>query len=109
MGQIFLARTGREEIMSQARIIAMIRARVMPLINNAKALLNWGVDAKDECGRTALMRAAYDGGADTVRTLLRKGANVNARDIADATALTMATAGGCDEIMQLLKEAGAKD
>ena len=95
--------------MPQARIIAIIRARVMPLINNAKALLNWGVDAKDECGRTALMRAAYDGDTDTVRTLLGRGASVNTRDVSDATALTMAIAGGCDEIVQLLKEAGAKD
>ena len=95
--------------MSQTGIVALIRARVMPLINNAKALLNWGVDAKDECGRTALMRAAYDGDTDTVRTLLSRGANVSAKDLSDATALTMATAGGCDEIVQLLKEAGAKD
>jgi ankyrin repeat protein len=95
--------------MSQASIIALIRARVAPLINNAKALLNWGVDVKDECGRTALMRAAYDGSADTVKTLLGRGANVNARDLSDATALTMAIAGGRDEIERLLKEAGAKE
>ena len=95
--------------MSQASIVALIRARVMPLINNVKALLNWGVDAKDECGRTALMRAAYDGDTDTVKTLLGKGANVNARDLSNATALTMATAGGCDEIERLLKETGAKE
>lgn len=95
--------------MSQASIIAMIRARVMPLINNAKALLNSGVDVKDECGRTALMRAAYDGNTNIVKTLLGRGANVNARDVADATALTLAISGGCDEIEQLLRDAGAKE
>ncbi len=95
--------------MSQAGIVALIRAWVMPLINNAKALLNWGVDTKDECGRTALMRAAFSGDTDTVKTLLGGGANVNAIDIADATALTLATAGGRDEIVQLLREAGAKE
>ena len=95
--------------MSQAHIVALIRARAMLLINNAKTLLNRGVDAEDECGRTALMRAAYDGDTDTVRTLLGRGANVNARDVADATALTMAISGGCDEIVQLLKGAGAED
>lgn len=95
--------------MSQASIIAMIRARVMPLINNAKALLNLGVDVKDECGRTALMRAAYDGNTNIVKTLLGRGANVNARDVADATALTLAISGGCGEIEQLLRDAGAKE
>lgn len=95
--------------MSQASIIAMIRARVMPLINSAKALLNSGVDVKDECGRTALMRAAYDGNTNIVKTLLGRGANVNARDVADATALTLAISGGCDEIEQLLRDAGAKE
>ena len=95
--------------MSQASIIALIRARVIPLINSAKALLNSGVDAKDECGRTALMRAAYDGNTNIVKTLLGRGANVNARDVADATALTMAISGGCDEIEQLLRDAGAKE
>ncbi len=95
--------------MSQTRIIALIRAWVMRLINNARALLNWGVDTKDECGRTALMRAAYDGDTNIVKTLLGRGANVNERDVADATALTMATAGGCNEIVQLLREAGAKE
>ena len=49
-------------------ILALVKA----LINNAKALLNRGVNAKDECGRTALMRAAYSGSTDTVKTLMGK-------------------------------------
>jgi ankyrin repeat protein len=79
------------------------------LINHAKASLNKGVNAKDECGRTALMRAAHHGSADNVKTLLDMGADVNASDLWDVTALTMATAQGRDDIVLLLREAGAKE
>jgi ankyrin repeat protein len=61
-------------------------------LNNAKAWLNKGVNAKDECGRTALMRAAHRGSADNVKTLLDMGADVNLSDLWDVTALIMATA-----------------
>jgi ankyrin repeat protein len=77
--------------------------------NNAKALLNKGVNAKDECGRTALMRAAHHGSADNVKILLDMGADVNLCDLWDVTALIMATARGRDDIVLLLREAGAKE
>lgn len=86
-------------------ILALLRT----LTNNAKALLNKGVNAKDECGRTALMRAAHHGSADNVKTLLDMGADVNASDLWDVTALIMATARGRDDIVLLLREAGAKE
>ena len=95
--------------MARAQIMTSMRARVKTLINNAGARLNRGVDAKDECGRTALMRAAYRGSIDAVKTLMDKCANVNARDLWDVTALTLANAQGRDEIVRLLKEAGAKE
>ncbi|RJP16707.1 MAG: ankyrin repeat domain-containing protein [Candidatus Abyssobacteria bacterium SURF_5] len=84
-------------------IIAPLKA----LLRKVRALLN-NVNAKDECGRTALMKAAYNGSADAVKALLNNGADVNARDPWDVTALTMATAQGRNEIVQLLKKAGAK-
>jgi ankyrin repeat protein len=79
------------------------------LINNAKTLLNKDVNAKDDCGRTALMRAAHHGSADNVKTLLDMGADVNASDLWNVTALIMATAQGRDDIVLLLREAGAKE
>ena len=79
------------------------------LVDKAKALLNKGVNVKDECGRTALMRAAYHGSADNVKRLLDMGADVNASDLWDVTALIMATATGRDDIVLLLREAGAKE
>jgi ankyrin repeat protein len=79
------------------------------LIKNVRARLNANVNVKDECGRTPLMRAAYDGRADIVKMLLGKGADVNARDLWDVTALIMATARGRNEIIQLLREAGASE
>jgi ankyrin repeat protein len=86
-------------------ILALLKA----LINNAKALLNKDVNAKDECGRTALMRAAHHGSSGNVKTLLDMGADVNTSDPWDVTALIMATAQGRDDIVLLLREAGAKE
>ena len=86
-------------------ILALLKA----LVDKAKALLNKGVNAKDECGRTALMRAAHHGSADNVKTLLDMGADVNACDLWDVTALIMATARGHDDIVLLLREAGARE
>ena len=88
-----------------ASILALLKA----LINNVKALLNKGVNAKDECGRTALIRAAHHGSADNVKTLLDMGADVGASDLWDVTALIMATAQGRDDIVLLLREAGATE
>lgn len=47
-------------------------------------------DMKDEGGNTALMRAALDGQTDIVKALLRKGADVNARNHEGCTALMFA-------------------
>jgi ankyrin repeat protein len=79
------------------------------LMNKAKTLLNKDVNARDECGRTALMRAAHHGSANNVKTLLDMGADVNACDLWEVTALIMATAQGRDDIVLLLREAGAEE
>ena len=88
-----------------ASLLELLKA----LRNNVQALLNKGVNAKDECGRTALMRAAHRGSVDNVKSLLDMGADVNACDMWDVTALIMATARGRDDIVLLLREAGAKE
>ncbi len=89
--------------------MASILAALKTLMNNARALLKKDVNAKDECGRTALMRAAHHGSAENVKTLLDMGADVNASDLWDVTALIMAAALGRDDIVLLLREAGAKE
>jgi len=95
--------------MVKARLMTSFLMPLKVLRKKVKALLSAKVNVKDECGRTALMRAAYHGRTDTVKTLLGKGADVNARDLCDVTALIMANARGQNEIIQLLKEAGATE
>lgn len=56
---------------------------------------------------SALFRAAIDGHAATVKLLLDKGANINARDKHDYTALIFAASKGHAEVVKILLERGA--
>lgn len=58
-------------------------------------------------GDTALIDAAARGHSDTVRALLEKGGEVDARDNAGRTALTDAALGGYTDTVRLLLEKGA--
>jgi ankyrin repeat protein len=66
------------------------------------------VNAKDNLGGTALMRAAFDGHKEVVELLLEKGADVNAKDKDGGTALMIAYVKGHKEIVKLLKSYGTK-
>ena len=67
-----------------------------------------GVDATDNLGITALMRASLVGRTEEVIDLINKGANVNARDIDGETALMAASFSGYPEIVRLLVDTGAE-
>ena len=66
-----------------------------------------GVDATDDLGVTALMRASLVGRTEEVMDLINKGANVNARDIDGETALMAASFSGYPEVVRLLVDTGA--
>jgi hypothetical protein len=66
------------------------------------------VDAKNDLGVTALMRASLVGRTAEVVELVNKGANVNARDKDGETALMAASFSGFPEIVQILIDTGAE-
>jgi hypothetical protein len=61
------------------------------------------VNAKDDLGRTALIEATWQGHIETVRTLLRGGADVHVQDRDGNTALSVAEKCGYAEVAALLK------
>jgi len=77
--------------------------------DTVKALLEQGADvnAKKD-GLNALFIAAYEGHTDTVKALLEQGVDVNAKDNDGITALFGAKTMGHEEIIRMLKKAGAK-
>ena len=58
---------------------------------------------------TPLMMASRDGKIKRVKTLLRQGADVHAKNIHGRTALWFAQQNGETEVIALLKAAGAKE
>lgn len=65
------------------------------------------VNAKDNDGNTALMRASAGDNFEMVRLLIKKGADLNARDNAGYTALIFASSKGDLELVTLLIKKGA--
>jgi ankyrin repeat protein len=65
------------------------------------------VEAPDQQGKTALMRAIEAGNTFEVRRLIDQGANVNARTESGVTPLMNAAGIGNKEIVQILMEKGA--
>ena len=73
-----------------------------------EAIMNGAnVNAKDDNGKTVLMRAAMKGYTETARILLKHGADVNAKDNMGWTALIEAADGGHTEVTEVLLQHGA--
>ncbi|KAI9780256.1 MAG: hypothetical protein M1839_006816 [Geoglossum umbratile] len=66
------------------------------------------IQAKDECKRTALHGAAWNGHKEVVQLLVDRGAEVNVEDECKRTALHGAACNGHKEVVQLLVEKGAR-
>jgi len=64
-------------------------------------------DTRRQDGVTALMASAYVGAAELVDDVLRRGADLEARDASGYTALMYATNGGREAIVRALLDAGA--
>ncbi|KKK89571.1 hypothetical protein LCGC14_2731750, partial [marine sediment metagenome] len=65
------------------------------------------VNAKDEIGYTALLRATRNGHAEVVQILLYTEADMNVRNVYGQTALTVAIKRDRTEIESLLRNVGA--
>jgi hypothetical protein len=97
---------------------ALIPAAAHQKMEYLKPLLSYGANIESKCprdGRTALINAAIYRCNDAVALLLERGANPNATDNDNKTALTYARESffseyqkQYDDIVQLLQSAGAK-
>ncbi|MGW3498655.1 ankyrin repeat domain-containing protein [Streptomyces sp. NPDC001020] len=65
------------------------------------------VNVSDAAGNTLLMLAAYHSHADTVRALIRLGADPDLRNTRDQTPIAGALFKGADEVVGVLRQAGA--
>ncbi len=91
---------------------ALMMAAFKGHTSTVEVLLDRGADINAKCyslGLNALMVAAENGHHDTAKTLLDHGADVNARNLFGKTALTIATNKNHTKVIQLLKQAGAKE
>jgi len=82
------------------------------LLDVVKYLVDKGanVNAQDKGDWTPLLSAACEGGEmDMVKYLVSKGANVNARSKTGQSALTLATDRKKQDIVEFLKQHGAKE
>ncbi len=84
--------------------------RIITFINKEtsnKQPIGADIATPDEKGRTALMRAAWDGRLDTVKYLAEHGADINAAAKDGETAIMYAARNGHPEVVKYLAEHGA--
>jgi ankyrin repeat protein len=90
---------------------ALILASALGKVEVIEALLagRANINAQNKNGVTPLMIAAFQGHVPAVRLLISRRANVNARASNGATALVMATTKNRTDVVEILKQAGAKE
>jgi len=79
------------------------------LLRKNGANINASLTKKSAAGWTALHYAAVNGDIELVKYLIRYGANVNKSTGEGSTPLFLAKLGNHEEVVQLLKKAGAKE
>jgi ankyrin repeat protein/Flp pilus assembly protein TadD len=90
---------------------ALILASALGKTDVIEALLSGraNIDAQNKNGVTPLMIASFQGHVAAVRLLIARRANVNARASNGATAIVMATTKNRTEVIEILKQAGARE
>jgi ankyrin repeat protein len=82
-------------------------------VEAAKVLIDKGatIDTKDAMGSNALLQAVFHGNLEMVKLLVEKGADLKVKDAGGKTALAIAMERSAEapEMVNLLKEAGAKE
>jgi uncharacterized protein len=78
-------------------------------LEKVRRLVEHGADinAKDEYGQTALMKAAHRGQVELVRLLIKNGADLNTTAKYNLSALMLSLIAGHPDVARLLIEAGA--
>jgi ankyrin repeat protein len=107
----FLIREGSDLNLTNARgETALVSAAAGGHIDTVKFLISEGAAVNTgSSGRTPLTYAVTDGHTAIVKFLLANGADVKAKQFDGQTALSLAICNGDEEIIKLLKDAGAKE
>ena len=111
---IFLIPAIFAEASTKEKNVQLVQSAERGNLTDVQDALNDGADvnAKNDIGFTALMRASYGGYtygsyAEIVKLLLDKGADVNIKTDKGITALMEASSGGHAEVVKLLLAKGA--
>ncbi len=108
---VLVSRGAKVNLRGPAGYTPLLLAAENGMAEAVPALLKAGADpkAKMDDGRTLLMMAARSGKAQIVKLLLQKGQEINARDSRKWTALSYALDAHSDDVIQILKDAGATE
>lgn len=88
---------------------ALVEAVRLGRIKEVQRLLNKGADVNGvSSGRTPLLEAAWRGNGEIAQLLLRRGANIHAKDNSGQTVMDTAVVAGSEKMIRLLLNHGAE-